>query len=312
MPFDLNDKGESAIVEKEGASCSGSPGIEMWSVACGEPIDRGRGGGHRRMDFKLIDVKEGVLANVGVMPDAASRDQMLGKQEGSVCLDHMGNFYVDGRYMRDATGFYVDGSFARPTVAVLKTAGGLVVAFYVDGKECTREPLPDEGDYRFAVGSLGDGATFEMAAKAFEIDDEVVETDTATELLWTKLADGHLLAADELAHLEAAAVDEVVETGAENAEAALAAAADENAEEGSVENANALLLQGARARKEFRAKRLAEIAAAPPAAEAAAPAPAATSGFTAPPPATGCGPDAEMQAMLYPQAEEPSASGPIE
>ena len=70
--FDASDKGENAIVEAGGATCTGNLGGGQWSVACGEPI--GGGGAEDRAAYKVT--KAGAI---GVISSTASREVQLGQ-----------------------------------------------------------------------------------------------------------------------------------------------------------------------------------------------------------------------------------------
>ena len=159
--FDAKDKGSNAIVEADGASCTGKQygeGNGHWSVACGEPIG---GGGEGRIAVKATKAEYG-NAMLGVLSSTASREDVPGLQEGGIGLDSDGNLYVNGKDVRTVKGFR-DGDLLG--AAVLRADGERVVAFYVNGEEVARQPLPD-GEYRLAVGGNGDSAAFEIVDAA--------------------------------------------------------------------------------------------------------------------------------------------------
>ena len=158
--FDANDKGEYAIVEVDGARCTGRKGGGYWSVACGESIGSG---GEGRIAVKAT--KADGYTFLGVLSSTASREKQPGWQEGGIGLDSNGRLYVNGKIVRSVKGFR-EGDTLR--AAVLRAGGGRVVAFYVNGEEVARQALPD-GEYRVAVGGVGDGAAFEGVDAAAEV-----------------------------------------------------------------------------------------------------------------------------------------------
>ena len=154
--FDAKDKGSNAIVEADGASCTGKQygeGNGHWSVACGEPIG---GGGEGRIAVKATKAEYG-NAMLGVLSSTASREDPPGWQEGSIGLITSGQLWVNGKHVRTVKGF---GEGDLLGAAVLKVGGGRVAALHVNGEEVVRWPLPD-GEYRLAVGGVGDDAAFE-------------------------------------------------------------------------------------------------------------------------------------------------------
>jgi len=172
MWFDAKDKGEYAIVDAGGARCMGKPGGGSWSAACGEPID---------FEFEghvAVKVTEGERVSFGVMPSTACREESPGVQEG-IGLTRGGQLWVDGKVVRTLNGFGIGD----PVGASVLFEGDdtRVVAFFAKGKEVIRQWLPD-GEYRFAVGSYGNRAAFEMvdaAAAAAEQENGEASTSKA-------------------------------------------------------------------------------------------------------------------------------------